>query len=133
MTSVNGVPLFSCSLCLQGYTAGPSGCVPCQLGCLICNFNSLNTCIQCAPGYLLSVTKSCTISNNCPSNCANCSTTFGCNSCIEGYCLTQDRLCQQKCLSPCSTCQINSISSCISCLAGYFLSGTSCLPDISCS
>ena len=132
MVSVSGSSSFKCMLCLQGYTISEGGCVPCQVGCLICSIDNLLSCIQCAPGYTLNSNKICQTSGNCPQNCLNCST-LGCSTCLQGYYLNQDRLCQLPCETPCSTCIVSDVSSCISCVVGYFLSGSSCLPDLSCS
>jgi hypothetical protein len=58
-TSSNGSPVVTCTLCLIGYTASASGCLPCIEGCLLCNPGLLSQCAQCLPGYYLNSTYIC--------------------------------------------------------------------------
>ena len=135
-TTVGLVTSVSCSLCLQGYTLTPAGCVPCQDGCLVCNAIDLTICTKCEADYSLDANNVCVFDNTataCSDGCDNCVSGVGCVDCMTNWVLTQDFQCIRQCVNPCATCSSSNALSCLSCVLGYTLSGSSCVSDSSCN
>lgn len=126
----------SCSLCLQGYTLTPAGCVPCQDGCLVCNPIDLTVCSKCEGSYTLNASNVCVADSTataCTDGCDNCVSGVGCVGCMNGWVLNHNFQCIRPCINPCATCSPTNEFSCLSCVLGYTLSGTSCVADTACN
>ena len=113
-----------------GYTA--AGCVPCQVGCQICNGAMLTACSACIPGYSLNSKYVCVKNTNCSAGCTECNS-FGCTSCMYPLILTQSFQCQYFCFSPCATCSPTNPTMCITCLLGYSLTRGQCIANLNCN
>ncbi|MFY7884477.1 MAG: hypothetical protein ACOVOV_06490, partial [Dolichospermum sp.] len=101
----------------------------CDPGCYSCSQSNPMSCIQCIPGFYLSIssTNGLGVCVNCAAGCFYCSQTNPntCTACFAGAYLTSSNTCQ-SCTSNCITCANLNPSVCTSCQSGYYLttSGT---------
>ena len=125
----------NCNECMEGYKLVDGRCnFYCNIGsyssCKSCDFNEMNKCKDCNPGYYLPNNSLSTQSycSYCGSNCLSC---YGnndnpiCTQCYSGYYLSNNK-CIRQCnlgyyYDYCKTCDESNLGNCGSCYDGYYL------------